>query len=286
MKSFALIIFTLCVTLASFAQDAVVDTDKDTLKKIESTNVKRPNWDIRLFKSINEGRKPLYDFVVPITDKAIFPAAVGVPPILFLAGRLSDHPYDENSAVISGLSALTSTAVTFGLKHTLRRERPFVTLDSSYYNDENSLTDRFSFPSGHTATAFSLATSTALRYPDNYVLISGLYLHAIAVGFGRMYLGVHYPSDVMAGAVIGAGSAILMYSLRKEIMQLKNDVFNENLKDEDTSRMNQYFILGTVILSDIVNYIFYHSTPALKKRARFKYSSDERGSYLGFSYNF
>lgn len=285
MRILALIIFTLCVSLSSYGQDTI-NAGKDTLKKVEPANVKRPNWDIRLFKSINEGRKPLYDFVVPITDKAIFPAAVGVPPILFLAGRLSDHPYDEHSGVISGLSALTSTAVTFGLKYTLKRERPFATLDSSYYNDKNSLTDRYSFPSGHTSTAFSLATSVTLRYPDNPVLITGLYLHAIAVGFGRMYLGVHYPSDVMAGAVIGAGSAMLMYSLRKEILEIKNDVLNEDLKDENSSKMNQYFILGAVVLSDLVNYIFYHSSPALKKRARFKYSSDERGSYFGFSYSF
>lgn len=69
-----------------------------------------------------------------------------------------------------------------------------------------------SFPSAHTSFSFSLATSVSLAYPEWYV-IAPAYLWAGAVGYSRMHLGVHYPSDVLVGAVIGAGSTYLSYRL-------------------------------------------------------------------------
>ena len=65
----------------------------------------------------------------------------------------------------------------------------------------------YSFPSGHTAAAFSLATSLSIRYPKWYVIAPSAFW-ACSVGFSRMNEGVHYPSDVAAGAVIGAGCAV------------------------------------------------------------------------------
>ena len=66
----------------------------------------------------------------------------------------------------------------------------------------------YSFPSGHTATAFALATSLSITYPKWYVIAPSA-LWACSVGVSRMNEGVHYPSDVLAGAVIGAGCAVV-----------------------------------------------------------------------------
>ncbi|MFZ9887252.1 MAG: phosphatase PAP2 family protein [Myxococcota bacterium] len=60
--------------------------------------------------------------------------------------------------------------------------------------------DRFSFPSGHTAAAFALAISMFGAIPSAAPL---LVLMAILVGWGRMYLGVHYPVDVLGGVFVG-----------------------------------------------------------------------------------
>ncbi len=64
--------------------------------------------------------------------------------------------------------------------------------------------DKFSFPSGHTAGAFIMAGVLGNFLP---MLLIPLFLWAIVVGLSRIYLGVHYPSDVIAGAVLGISSA-------------------------------------------------------------------------------
>ena len=68
--------------------------------------------------------------------------------------------------------------------------------------------DSPSFPSGHTAAAFSLATSLSITYPKWYVIAPSA-VWACGVGFARMNQGVHYPSDVVAGAAIGVGCAFV-----------------------------------------------------------------------------
>jgi membrane-associated phospholipid phosphatase len=71
-----------------------------------------------------------------------------------------------------------------------------------------------SFPSGHTSIAFATATALSLKYPKWYV-IAPASIWACSVGYSRMNLGVHYPSDVFAGAVLGAGSAFLTYKINE-----------------------------------------------------------------------
>ena len=64
--------------------------------------------------------------------------------------------------------------------------------------------DQFSFPSGHTITAFAVALSLTEFYPT---LALGLFFCALSVALSRILLGMHFVSDVLAGAVIGAGLA-------------------------------------------------------------------------------
>jgi undecaprenyl-diphosphatase len=60
--------------------------------------------------------------------------------------------------------------------------------------------DQFSFPSGHTITAFAVAASLSVFYPE---LAAGLFFCAISVAASRILLGMHFLSDVLAGAAIG-----------------------------------------------------------------------------------
>ncbi len=61
--------------------------------------------------------------------------------------------------------------------------------------------DKFSFPSGHTMTAFSIALVVSFFYPS---LEGPLYFLAISIGVSRIVLGMHFLSDVLAGAIIGS----------------------------------------------------------------------------------
>ena len=67
-----------------------------------------------------------------------------------------------------------------------------------------------SFPSGHAATSFACATVLALAFPR---LAAPLYVLAAAIGFSRIYVGVHYPLDVLGGAVLGVAVAIALRML-------------------------------------------------------------------------
>lgn len=68
--------------------------------------------------------------------------------------------------------------------------------------------DQFSFPSGHTMTAFAVALPLSLYYPN---LTIGLLFCAISIAMSRILLGMHFLSDVIAGALIGTGLGYLGY---------------------------------------------------------------------------
>jgi len=98
--------------------------------------------------------------------------------------------------------------VYFIIKKSVKRERP-----SALIKDIKSLIippDQFSFPSGHTAAAFLMATLISFQFP---FLRAILYFFAGLIGFSRIYLRVHFPSDVLAGVVLGIISANLSYMI-------------------------------------------------------------------------
>jgi membrane-associated phospholipid phosphatase len=113
---------------------------------------------------------------------------------------------------------IVSSIVTTGMKKIIHRDRPFITYPDIIKRVE---VEGYSFPSGHTSSAFCTATSLSLLFPKWYVIVPS-YLYAATVGYSRMYLGVHYPTDVFAGALVGAGCAWLSFKAEKWISKKQN----------------------------------------------------------------
>lgn len=84
------------------------------------------------------------------------------------------------------------------IKHLFKRHRPFVKIPGVHCLVKPP--DEFSFPSGHSAAAFLMATLLSAFFP---VITVPAFSIAMLIGFSRVYNGVHYPSDVLAGMVLG-----------------------------------------------------------------------------------
>ena len=99
------------------------------------------------------------------------------------------------------LGTLTLWLVVETVKALTDRARPFLDLADTRIIGWRE--PGRSFPSGHTAQVFFLATLLSYRFSPGAGGIAALYALAALVGFTRMYVGVHYPRDVIAGAVLG-----------------------------------------------------------------------------------
>ena len=94
------------------------------------------------------------------------------------------------------------------LKKAFKRQRPCDLI--SNLNAHVPPSDKFSLPSGHTTAAFLMASLLAHFYPQVTVIV---YLWASTVGLSRVLLGVHYPSDIIAGALLGLTIAFLSINI-------------------------------------------------------------------------
>lgn len=215
------------------------DTSYNPLKIINNSEITTEtkyisdpeNFDVCLFRKINNSRSPLKTKILNTTDNSMLPVAILVPPSLFIYSRVKSNTYDENTAYLLFTSEATSFAITFATKMIVNRKRPKHALQNVHTKGSQIL-DKYSFPSGHTSTSFSIATMFTLRYPKYPQVYAPMFVWALIVAYGRPYFGFHYPSDLLAGTIIGSGSSILIYSLRKELFNIKNQVLSEDKSDD------------------------------------------------------
>ena len=175
------------------------------------------NADIDLLKSINLGRDKQLDPSCRFISNSVTPVSIAAPVIVPGAGFIKHDSALKNKGLCMGASLLLAAGVCTAAKYTVRRQRPLVTYP---FIDKSGSGGSPSFPSGHTSDAFATATTVSLAFPEWYV-IAPAYAYACAVGYSRMELGVHYPSDVLGGALAGAGCAFLCYKVNQWLMRKK-----------------------------------------------------------------
>lgn len=284
MKSFSalsmtvIFVFLLNGNTNLFSQDTIRYAKDDTLPTFKADP---DNFDVCLFRTINDSRSNFKDAVIPVFDKSVLPISILMPIMTFAYGRAYDKTYDENTGYLTGGAEATSFIVTFGIKMIVKRKRPFASLEN-VHRGETYTKDSYSFPSAHTSTSFSIATMFALRYPKYPQVYVPMYAWALIVGYGRPYLGMHYPGDVLGGAIVGAGSAVLIYSLRSSLFKLKNNILNDNKSDEGSIQGGTIIIFaGSFLVGSIFNQIFFKDN-----KIQFNVSPVQKGMNFDVNWKF
>ncbi len=169
--------------------------------------------DILLWIQMNIRREYLNPFVKFITHLG----DTGIIWIL-ISTFLTIKKTTRKTGILAWSSLATSfIIVNLFLKNIVARIRPY-----DYVNGLVSIIERqkdFSFPSGHASSSFAVAVILFLCFKNkfgNFALIL-----AFLISLSRLYVGVHYPTDVIVGMLLGTISAVLVYQINKRMNALR-----------------------------------------------------------------
>ena len=161
------------------------------------------NWDINTVKKVNDW--DVHGLSRGLSHSGLI-LSVGLPSAMGIYALIQKDDPLLKDAIYIGTSVIEAVGITYAMKYSIDRQRPYEKYPGLITPIEAE--DSPSFPSGHTAAAFSLATSLSIKYPKWYVIAPSA-VWACGVGFARINQGVHYPSDVLTGAAIGVGCAFV-----------------------------------------------------------------------------
>jgi membrane-associated phospholipid phosphatase len=156
--------------------------------------------DISILRYINHNRVLAFDHVLYYISFTTTFVSIGLLlTILLVSLKTKSKPLRAMFYKILAVLIVVAT-LSFTLKTIIYRERPFVT-----YPDIEKLSEagNSSFPSGHTLEAFAIAVAFSILIPKRKVIIP-VFIWASVVAYSRMALGVHYPSDILSGMIIGS----------------------------------------------------------------------------------
>ena len=192
-----LMLVGLFVCLSTTASQAQSIAELNTLRRINPNNPNSAVWNN-----------------LSNTSKYI---SVGVPVGYFVAGLMHDDKALKQKAAYTAAAILLNTASTTLLKNVVKRDRPY-NIYTGIFPDK--IESDYAFPSGHTSSAFATATSLAIATKKWYVAVPA-FAWSAGVGYSRIYLGQHYPSDVIMGALVGSSSALICHWATKQLAKRK-----------------------------------------------------------------
>ncbi|MBS7564637.1 phosphatase PAP2 family protein [Mucilaginibacter sp. Bleaf8] len=179
---------------------------------LQASIVHSQNWDVNLLNKLNpNGGGESRGWRMLSNNAVVISAAT--PFTMFAVGALTHNQNLKHNALTAGAALIGNTLITYGMKDALQRQRPYVTW-ANEITPQGKPAGGYSFPSGHTSTVFNIATSLSLSVPKWYV-IAPAFTFATATAYSRMYRGAHYPSDVLGGIIVGAGSSYLTFKMQK-----------------------------------------------------------------------
>lgn len=172
--------------------------------------------DWRIFHALNHelaGHRTAQDAVRNFNSYAIFVLVIAAAA-LWLLDRPGTTPHFKLAAAAAGTAAVIAIVANVILGKIWYQDRPFVdhpgqTVLVSHHAADNA------FPSDHSSVAFALAFAVLLVA---WRVGAGFLFFALLIGFGRIFAGVHYPSDILASFLVGLGAALVaVYVLRRPL---------------------------------------------------------------------
>ena len=161
------------------------------------------------FRSHARGLDDLNDtFDAPITTAEV----AAVPVSLLVAGYMRHDQHQIGTALLAGEAYADSAVVDLVIKGITRRKRPSdvppgASFNNTFFSGGKSPFRGSSFPSGHSAGVFSVATVVATRYQRRRWVPWVAYSFAAVISFSRISSSAHFPSDVFLGAALGYTTA-------------------------------------------------------------------------------
>lgn len=135
-------------------------------------------------------------------------AIMGTPAAFYLIGRARNRPHSQNTGLLAAEAIADTQILTFAIKQAIGRETPSQIPPNGNFRDtwfkyKGSVSNGGSFPSGHTASAFAVATVIAVRYKQHRWIPWVAYGAAAFIALTRLPDQAHFPSDLFFGAALG-----------------------------------------------------------------------------------
>ncbi|MEV7446552.1 phosphatase PAP2 family protein [Streptomyces sp. NPDC091204] len=173
-------------------------------------------WDRRLFDAVARRHWPGADRVLPRLGRAANHGVLWGGAAAAIAVFGSAKGRKAAGRAVASLALASATINTVG-KWSVRRPRPL--LDGvPAVRQLATQPQTTSFPSGHSASAFAFTAGLALESPGWAAVLAPV---AASVAFSRVYTGVHYPSDVVAGAALGVAAAGVVRRLARDVQEAR-----------------------------------------------------------------
>ena len=164
------------------------------------------SWDVRLFRILNEVPPGVASVLTPLSH-LLLPAGIVIVVVLIVCYVIARH-----RSILPVTAGVTAAGIAWALAHAAKaiadRPRPYEVLADAVLRQQPA--HGTSFPSSHTAVTVAVVIALAPFLPRALAAVAIAY--AVLVGWSRVYLGVHYPLDVLGGAGIGmavGGAALL-----------------------------------------------------------------------------